>query len=250
MSRPLTIASPEGKIDATVFTPAGAAGPLPAVVLFTDIGGLRPSYDEKAQTIADRGYAVLLPNIYYRSLAGKAVPEGRSFREPDVMAKLREYAGLLKPEALAKDFAALLAGIDGDEAFAQGGVAAVGYCLTGGFSLRMAAEHPDRIVAAAGFHSAGLAAEGDPASAVTVVGAIKGRVYLGHADKDEHLPADQIGRMDQALAAAGVHFTTELYRGASHGFTAKDAPVYNAAADALHFKRLFTLLEETLQPAG
>ena len=247
MSRSLTIDAAEGKIDAKIFTPAGAAGPLPAVILFTDIGGLRPCYDEKAQTVADRGYAVLLPNVYYRSVAGQAVPEGKSFREPEVMAKLRGFAGLLKPEALATDFKALLAGIDGQEAFAHGGVAAVGYCMTGGFTLRMAAAHPDRIVAAAGFHSAGLAAEGDPNSPAAVVGTIKGRVYFGHADKDEHLPPEQIGRMDQALAAAGVHFTTELYKGASHGFTAKDAPVYDAGADALHFKRLFMLLEETLK---
>ncbi|WP_290909278.1 dienelactone hydrolase family protein [Halomonas sp.] len=44
----------------------------------------------------------------------------------------------------------------------------------------------------------------------------------------------------------GVHFITEHYRGAAHGFTAKDAPSYDAAADALHHRRLAMLLEETL----
>ena len=245
--RTVAITAPSGTIDARVFTPAGSAGGSPSVLVLTDIGGLRPCYDEKAQTIADAGYAVLLPNIYYRSIEGQAVPEGKSFRDPDQMPRIRDYASRLSPMAQAEDFTALLAGIDADQAFASGPVAVIGYCLTGGFAVRMAALHPDRVVAAAGFHSAQLAPEGDPTGLLELVGSIRGRVYFGHADKDEHMPADQIARMDGALARAGVHFTTEFYKGALHGFTAKDAPSYHSAADALHFRRVFTLLEETLR---
>jgi carboxymethylenebutenolidase len=197
--------------------------------------------------VADGGYAVLMPNIYYRDVTGSAVPEGASFRDDDIRPTLFEYASYLTPKALAGDFAALLAAIDAEAEFAGGGVGVAGYCMTGGFALRMAANHSERIAAAAGFHSARLAAEDDPNSLVHVVDAIKARVYLGHADKDELLPPAQIARLDAALAEAGVHFTTELYQGAAHGYTAKDAPVYDADADALHYKRLFTLLEETIK---
>ncbi|QFT84401.1 Carboxymethylenebutenolidase [Halomonas sp. THAF12] len=246
MSRALDLPAADGTIDAHVFTPENATGPLPAVVLLTDIGGLRPCYHEKAQRIADAGYAVLMPNIYYRDAAGEIVPAGQSFRDPDVRPTLVDYAGQLTPEAQSRDFTAWLAGIDAAPEFAGGRVAVVGYCLTGAFALRMAAEHPERIAAAAGFHSANLAKADDEHAPINVVGNIAGRVYFGHADKDELLPADQIARMDEALASAGVHFTTELYRSAAHGFTAKDAPSYNAEADELHYKRLLTLLEETL----
>ncbi|MFY0989594.1 dienelactone hydrolase family protein [Halomonas sp. C05BenzN] len=246
MSRAIEIPAADGIIDAHVFTPGSAKGPLPAVVLFTDIGGLRPCYHEKAQQIADNGYAVLMPNVYYRDASGPVVPEGKSFRDPDVRPTLFEYAGRLTPEAQSRDFAALLDCIDNEAEFAHGRIGVVGYCMTGAFALRMAAEHPDRVAAAAGFHSARLAEAGDPDSSVHLVGSIEGRVYLGHADKDELLPPEQIARMDEALATAGVHFTTELYKGAAHGFTAKDAPSYDATADALHHKRLAMLLEETL----
>ncbi|WP_431026049.1 dienelactone hydrolase family protein [Halomonas sp. H5] len=246
MSRAIDIPAADGTIDAHIFTPAGAAGPLPAVVLFTDIGGLRPCYHEKAQQIADNGYAVLMPNVYYRDARGPVVPEGKSFRDPEVRPTLLEYAGHLTPEAQSRDFLALLDGIDGAAEFAAGKLGVVGYCMTGAFALRIAAEHPDRVAAAAGFHSARLAGADDPNSPVQVVGSIAGRVYLGHADQDELLPAEQIARLDEALAKAGVHFTTELYKGAAHGFTAKDAPAYDATADALHHKRLVMLLEETL----
>ncbi|HEY0776384.1 MAG TPA: dienelactone hydrolase family protein [Gemmatirosa sp.] len=237
--------------DARLATPTTAPdAPLPPVVLFPDIGGLRPAYEVKAQRIADGGYAVLLPNVYYRDVAGPVSPEGRSFREPDLWAQVSAYAGRLTPDALAGDFVALLAGVDAAPECAGragGGVAAIGYCMSGGFALRMAARHPDRVVAAAGFHSARLAPADDPHSPVSVVGSIRGRVYFGHADQDKSMPPDQIARRDRALAEYGVHFTTELFRGAAHGFTATDSPAYDAAADALHFKRVFTLLEETLR---
>ncbi|WP_275286208.1 dienelactone hydrolase family protein [Halomonas elongata] len=246
MSRAIDIPATDGTIDAHIVTPTNVDGPLPAVVLFTDIGGLRPCYHEKAQRIADNGYAVLMPNVYYRDAAGEIVPEGKSFRDPEVRPTLVEYAGHLTPEAQSRDFAALIDCLDRAAEFTGGKIGVVGYCMTSAFALRMAAEHPDRVAAAAGFHSANLAKADDASSPVGVVDAIEARVYFGHADKDELLPAEQIARMDEALAAAGVHFTTELYNGAAHGFTAKDAPSYDAAADALHHKRLAMLLEETL----
>lgn len=221
MTRTIDIDAPDGTIDAHIFTPSNAGGALPAVALFTDIGGIRPCYHDKAQNVADAGYAVLMPNVYYRDAKGQVVPEGKSFRDPDVRPTLHEYAAHLTPGALAGDFTALLGCIDAEPEFAHGGVGVVGYCMTGGFALRMAANHPDRIAAAAGFHSARLADVEDDKSPMHVVDSIKARVYLGHADKDELLPPSQIARMDEALAQAGVHFTTELYKGAGHGYTAK-----------------------------
>lgn len=246
MSRAIQIESPDGAIDAHIFVPDDARGPLPAVVLFTDIGGIRPCYHDKAQTLADDGYAVLMPNIYYRHGAGSPVPQGKSFRDDDVLPSLFEIARELTPDAQNRDFAQLLATIDAEAEFADGPVGVVGYCLTGSFALRMAANHPDRVAAAATFHAANLAVEDDRNSVLHEVKNIRGQVYLGHADQDKTLPPDQIARMDAALADAGVHFTTELYAGARHGFTAADVPDYDEAADARHYKRLATLFEETL----
>lgn len=246
MTRSIDIKSADGVIDARIHTPAGALQALPAVVLFTDIGGLRPCYDEKAQKIADAGYAVLMPNIYYRDQAGEVVPPGKTFHDRDVLPTLRGYAAHLPPTALAQDFDALLTAIDIEAEFAPGPVCVVGYCMTGAFALRMAAYRRDRVAAAAGFHSSRLAADDDNDSPLRIVSDIRGRVFLGHADGDKLMPPEQIGRLDSALAAAGVDFSTELFKGAAHGFTATDAPAYNAAADARHYKRLLTLFEEAL----
>lgn len=256
MQRGIQLSVGTSSMDTLIFTPDQADKALPGVILFTDIGGLRNSFYDKAKTIADAGYAVLLPNIYYRDDQGEVVPQGKSFRDDDVRPTLGAYAQNLTPQAQAEDFQALLSAIRDEDEFRTGPVAAVGYCMTGSFALRMAALHPQQVAAAASFHAANLAPpESGSGNAMldTVttglldqVANIEGRVYLGHADGDALLPPEQISRLDQALAAAGVDFTTELYKGAAHGFSAADAPAYDARADQRHYKRLFTLLTETL----
>lgn len=248
MIRNLDIATAHGSIDTMLFTPDNADAPLPPVILFTDIGGLRECFQFRAQTIADAGYAVLLPNVYYRSASGQVVPRDKAFYDSDVMPVLAGYARQLTPDALAIDFAALIDALDAAPECGSGGIGVVGYCMTGSFALRMASLHPDRIAAAAGFHSARLALENDPASPSKSVGSIKARLYFGHADRDPYLAADEIARLDGALAEAGVHFMTELYAGSLHSFTIEDAPAFDPAANALHYKRLLTLFEETLSP--
>jgi carboxymethylenebutenolidase len=45
--------------------PAGG-GPWPAVIFYMDAGGVRPAVLDMAQRLADAGYAVLLPDLFYR----------------------------------------------------------------------------------------------------------------------------------------------------------------------------------------
>ena len=119
MSRALDITTPDGTIDAFIFTPDDASGPLPAVVLLTDIGGIRGCYHDKAQTIADDGYAVLMPNIYHRDGAGSPVPEGKAFHDDDVLPELFALTKKLTPDAQKQDSTAYLTTIDAEPEFAD-----------------------------------------------------------------------------------------------------------------------------------
>ena len=241
--RTLDISAADGRIDAELTTPGDGA--YPAILLFTDIRGIRPAYQALCQRIADAGYAVLMPNIFYRWTRPPILAPGETFADPDVRTRLFGWRAALGPEQQASDFAACLAALDEAPEARTDRIATVGYCMTGGFALRFAALHPDRVVAAASFHGGSLANPGDPLSVHEQVGAIRGRVYVGHADNDSSAPPEQIARLDRALADAHIDFTTEFYRGAQHGF-AIDGAAYDETAAKRHLDRLLTLLAETL----
>ena len=59
------IATRDGQCPASVFTPDGD-GPWPAVIFYMDGFGIRPSMWDMGQRLADAGYLVLLPDLYYR----------------------------------------------------------------------------------------------------------------------------------------------------------------------------------------
>lgn len=246
MPRAFDIPSADGSIDVRLFTPAGAAAPLPAIVLLTDIRSIRPAFDELAQRLAALGYAVLLPNLYHRSVRGPAVTPGETLQDSGVRERLSGYRALLTPDALLRDFTAFVAALEeAPEADAQH-IGTVGYCMAGGIALRLAATYPDRVRAVAALHGARMADSGDPNSAHHVAPAIRGMVYLGHAGQDTLAPPEEIGLLDQLLAKAGVRFLTEYYATARHGFAIADAPAYDADASARHFARLTSLFEENL----
>ena len=88
----VTINTPDGTCDAAYFHPAD--GKHPAVILWTDAFGLRPSMRDMGRRLASSGYAVLVPNPFYR--VGKA-PFYESaaqvdFKDPATMDKLRPLA--------------------------------------------------------------------------------------------------------------------------------------------------------------
>src|SRR5436190_22392499 len=58
------IKTPDGTCDAAFIHPA--AGAHPAVLIWPDAFGLRPSMREMAKRLAGEGYSVLVPNPFYR----------------------------------------------------------------------------------------------------------------------------------------------------------------------------------------
>src|SRR3954466_1600458 len=65
----LDIQTPDGVADAYLTRPDDG-GRHPGVLFIMDAFGLRPRIEEMADRIAERGYAVLAPNVFYR--AGRA----------------------------------------------------------------------------------------------------------------------------------------------------------------------------------
>ncbi|WP_140984629.1 dienelactone hydrolase family protein [Asticcacaulis tiandongensis] len=237
------ITSADGQIDAEAFHPEGN-GPFPAVILFTDIRGSRPVYSRLAQKISALGLYVLVPHVYYRAGPAPVIDPALPVQDESVRAQRQALRAALTPETLSRDFAALTDFLRSRREAEANNIGVVGYCMSGAFALRLAAEYPDRVRAAASFHGGGLATDA-PDSPHLLAPRLKARLYFGHADHDASIPAESIARLEDALQQAGADFESHVYD-ARHGFAIEDAAAFDRAAYERHFGALTTLFGSTL----
>ena len=240
------IPTEDGIADAYLVHP-GDETPRPAVLLYQDAFGLRPHLKSMADRLAEAGYTVLVPNVFYRH--GRApVVELPEFIDPHERPEIFEKVGpllmSLTPDLVERDAGAYLRWLAESPFVADGPVAITGYCLGARLALYTAGAYPDRVAAAAGFHGGRLATD-DPNSPHLAAEHITAEVYFGHADQDSSLPEEQIKRFEDALTAAGVRHRCEVYAGAQHGYTQADTSSYNAEADERHWVALLDLLDRT-----
>jgi carboxymethylenebutenolidase len=240
----IDVQTPDGVADAYLARPEDDAV-HPGVLLIMDAYGLRPQIERMADRIAERGFVVLAPNVFYRagrspvvSLEGIGDPERRS----EVFGRVMPLVQGLTPEQIERDAGPYL---DRLEELARGPVAITGYCMGGRVGWRIAAAHPERVAALGGFHVGGLATDADD-SPHRCADRLAAEVYLGYADNDRSATPDQIAEVDRALDAAGVRHRSEVYPGAAHGYTMADTPAYDEAAAERHYDELFGLLERTV----
>ncbi len=240
------VPTPDGTADALLVTPDGD-GQHPAVLLYMDAFGVRPRLQEMAERIAAEGYVVLVPNVFHRAGAAPVADFG-DLMAPDrtvMMAKLGPLMQELTPDRAVADAGAYLDFLAQQPAVADGPVGTTGYCMGGALSLRTAAAFPDRVAAAASFHGGNLATEA-PDSPHLGVAATTAEVYVAHADNDGSATPEQQELLESALTDAGVNHRTELYAGASHGFTMSDTVAYSAEAEQRHWTELLALYARTL----
>jgi len=243
-SSTVDINGPGGVVDAYLTRPDDGERHR-GVLLVMDAFGLRPRIEAMADRIAERGYAVLAPNLFYRAGRAPVLPFPDMTQEgarAEFFKSVRPLIAELTPEHASADGAAYL---DELAEVADGPFAITGYCMGARLGWRIAGAHPDRVAALAGFHGGGLVSD-DETSPHHSAGALRAEVYLGHADQDPSNSAEQIATLDAALAGAGVRHRSEVYAGADHGYTMADTPVYDEHACERHFGALFDILERTL----
>jgi carboxymethylenebutenolidase len=243
------VPTPDGVADAYLSRPDDGDR-HPGVLFLMDAFGLRPRIEDMADRIAGRGYAVLAPNLFYRAGRAPVLPMPDMTREggrAEFFKHVRPLMGALTPERIAADGKAYLEQL---AEVADGPVGVTGYCMGARVAFRIAAAHPHRVAALAGFHGGGLVTD-DPDSPHRSAGELRAEVYFGHADNDRGNTPEQIAALDAALEEAGVPHRSEVYAGAAHGYTMSDTPVYDEQATERHFAALFDLLDRTVgRPLG
>lgn len=240
--REIEIGTGDGTVTAGLFLPAGAV-PRAGVILYMDIFGPRPALDGMAERYASIGYAVLLPDLFYRDAPYGPFDPATAFGDPPTREKMMALRATATNARMAADTAAYLDAFDA--AGVTGPVGTVGYCMGGAYALTAAAAHADRVVAAASLHGGGLASEAEDSPHLRA-NEIRGRVYVGTAEEDRSFPPEQSARLAQALREAGVDHVIENYRGCSHGWCVPDHGVYDRAGAERHWQRMAVFFGETL----
>jgi carboxymethylenebutenolidase len=228
------IKTPDGTCDAAFIHPA--TGAYPGVIIWTDALGLRPTFREMGRRLAAEGYAVLIPNPYYRSSKAPGISPNINFQDPGDRAKLMAVMGpVTAPGAAERDAVAYIDFLDAQPAVKTSAkIGTSGYCMGGALTMRTAAVRPDRVGAGGSFHGGGLVTD-KPESPHLLVPKIKARYYFGIAESDDKTQPDAKDKLKAAFAAAHVPAEIEVYAGSIHGWCVPDMPlrdgqpIYNQA---------------------
>ncbi|MEV0531940.1 dienelactone hydrolase family protein [Kitasatospora sp. NPDC050463] len=243
-SKMVQIPTTDGRADAFAAHPDHGER-HPGVLMYPDGFGIRPVLREMARELAGHGYYVLVPNLFYRHGPAPVIelPEhiGAEAR-PAVFAQLMPLIEAHTPERVLSDADAYLRFLTTQPEVGAGPVAVTGYCIGGLLAMRTAAAHPGQVAAVAGFHGP-VGADG-PDGLQRLLSELTAQVHLGHAETD--LTPEALGELNQALDAAGVSYTSEIYPGTVHGFTMSDTDAFNPSGLQRHWDRLLPLLDRTL----
>ena len=230
--------------EALFFRPDDIAE-FPGVVFLTDIWGIRPANIAVAKRLADKGFAVLMPNVFHRY--SRITPDGFEHGSAEERTKaLYALFAALTPRNMVDDGRAYVDYLLAQKGVKKGKAGIVGYCFTGQMAVRTAAATPDKIAAAASFHGGFLVTDKTD-SPHKVLAPIKARLYFGHAVEDSTATPEQVKTLEAALRDWHGAFESEFYQGALHGWTVPGGDVYNEVQAERAFEKLVELLEGTLE---
>ncbi|MEA3008254.1 MAG: carboxymethylenebutenolidase, partial [Acidobacteriaceae bacterium] len=134
-----------GVSDSALFYPEGK-GTWPAVLVWTDILGLRPVFREMGQRLAAQGYVVLVPNPFYRNAKAPVVDGSFDFSKPEDRAKVMPMAAALTADANISDAKSYVAFLDAQpQTNKKKKMGVQGYCMGGPLTFRTAATAPERM---------------------------------------------------------------------------------------------------------
>ncbi len=238
------IDTPDGKADCYFVHPA--SGKHAAVVVWPDIVGIRPAFRAMGKRLAEAGYSVLVVNPYYRTARGAVVPEGKTFSDPGIRELLMPLARTLSPETCVTDGRAFVAYLDQQSCVdTNRKIGVTGYCMTGSYTMRLAAAMPDRIGAGGSFHGGGLATDKEDSPHLLAPKMQAGFLIAIAANDDERNPEEKV-LLRKAFDNADVSAEIEVYKGTQHGWCPPDSAVYNEEQAERAWSRLLVLFEQEL----
>ena len=237
------IKTPDGTADCYFVHPA--TGEAPGVLMWPDIYGLRPAFRFMGRRLAGSGYAVLVVNPFYRKQRAPTAPEHPNFQDPATRSALMALMNSLNASTTVTDAHAFVGYLDGQPSVSKKRkMGTMGYCMSGPFTLRTAAEFPQRIGAGASFHGGGLVTD-KPDSPHLLIPKIRAHFLMAIAENDDQRQPEAKDVLRKAFGQANVPAEIEVYP-AKHGWCPPDSAVYNDAQAERAWSRLLVLFNSAL----
>ena len=231
-TREVTIASHDGKsFGAYLTVPASGRGP--GLVLCQEIFGVNDFMRRSAQLLAEEGYVVLVPDLFWRQQPGIQLTDGPA----DMPRAFELYKGF-DVDLGIKDIAATLAAL---RALPEqgGGAGVLGYCL-GGKLAYLAACRTD-VDVAVGYYGVGIEDSLEEAAK------LRGRLVLHIAEQDGFCPPEARQRILEALGGKpGVEMY--VYPGVDHAFARTGGDHYDKPSALMAHQRSMAALQRTIGP--
>lgn len=226
-SKDVSYKSGDETVKGILYTPAGAHGKLPALVVIHEYWGLNDWVKEQASKLADQGYVALAIDLYRGHVAStpdeahelmRGVPDDRANR--DLLA--------------AATFLRSLPNVDADR------VGDIGWCMGGGYALNLALTDPKLKVAVINYGHLAT----DPANLAKINAAVLGN--FGGLDKG--IPPESVNAFADALRKQGKSVDVKIYPDAGHAFENPNNKEGYKAQDATDaWQRTTAFLEKNLK---
>ncbi|MCU0525399.1 MAG: dienelactone hydrolase family protein [Elainella sp. Prado103] len=232
------IATPDGQMPAYLFSPiradSGEQGNQAAILLLMEAFGVTSHIQEIATRIAQQGYMVLIPDLYYRDL-----PNNR-FGYDQVEAAMAMMWRLDLNQSMENDLRSALAELKAHPAVDPDRIGVTGFCLGGGLTFFTACRCSDEITAAAAFYGMILDEWFDAMPNITVP------IQLFFGGQDPFIPLDRIQQIQARLQALGKDYQLQIYPNAGHGFFCDERSDYHPAAAADAWQRWIKFFDRHL----
>ena len=200
----------------------------PAILVLTDMFGLNEPIRAVADHYASLGHPALVPNLFWRS----DIPGAISYDDPQ-HAKAWARLKALDLQVVSNDMRTAADWLRA-QPFANGKVAAIGFCGGGRFAFLAAVRCG--VDAAASLFGLGVSEH------VGEIGNARGPLQLHYGLKDEHVPRAEIDAVAAGLRG-WPNVEVFLYPEAGHSFANPVRPTYDAAAAKLAGERIAAMLE-------
>jgi carboxymethylenebutenolidase len=207
---------PEIAVPFFTATPATPA-PGPGIVVVMEGNGISPQLLRVCQRLAHEGYAVIAPDLYWRSGGSdpaKAMEQMTALAREDGLADIQDAVGRLRTLGASK-------------------IGVTGFCMGGGYAYLAAISGEVEVDAAVPFYGGGIAQS---------LGTPQCPMLAFFGGQDEWIPRDQIAQIEAHHPGDVV-----VYEDAEHGFMRDGSPNYHEAAATDAWQRMLEFFAQHLR---